>query len=223
MLRSRSIDMVSALLKYIPLYAAALGLALIGSGCDERKMTRYGESETYIGTHQVTIRPGSPYIHHSTEGSGRSKKHEFTCAEHRVILNGRELLINNLSYGEPPPHSSVLIEYGNVFINGVPSQGKPPKSSGETVDSREENESTTRLGGYPLKIRPGHAVRTRFHIDGAHTLRLRDNRYTVKEDEFFINDVSFGKLYPGDEIVVDHGTVLVSGRERAPAPNDAAN
>ena len=203
------------------LAAAALLLTLCCTGCDEKKLTRFGESETYIGTHQVTIRPGSPYINHTTDGSGATKIHEFTCAEHRVILRGRELIINNLSYGEPPPRSTVLIEYGKVFINGVSGQGKLPKRANETIDSREQAESSTRLGGYSLRIRPGHMVKTRFHIDGAHTLRMGDNRYTVKEDEFFIDDVSFGKLYPGDEILVDNGTVLVSGRERAPATGDA--
>ena len=203
--------------KQASLLVAAFVLALSGTGCDEKKLTRFGESETYIGSHKVTIRPGSPYINHSTEGSGPAKIQEFTCAEHRVILEGRELIINNLSYGEPPPRSTILIEYGKVFINGLPGHGKTPKKAGETIDSREQVEPSVRLGGYSMKIRPGHMVKTRFHSEEGHTLRLGDHKYTIKEDEFFIDDVSFGKLYPGDTILVDHGSVFVSDRERAPA------
>ncbi len=196
---------------------AATLIALSSQGCDDRKLTRFGETETNIGLHKVTIRPGSPYVNHSSTGSGASKVHEMTCAEIRIVLRGRELIVNNRTYGEIPPRSTILVEYGKVFIDGYAGQGKQyvaKKDSG--LDKNEQPESVTKLGGYSLTVRPGNLLKTRFLVDGAHVLRLGDRRFTVKNDEFLIDDVSYGKLYPGDSISVVDGKVFIGGRERPP-------
>lgn len=189
-------------------------------GCNEtthNKLLRPNKTENAIGSHTVTVRPGSSVINHSSSGSGASKVEEFTCAEIRVVLKGKELIVNNHSYGDIPPFSDILVEHGKVFINGYAGQVRQRVDAPETrLNKHEMAESTTRLGGYELRVRPGHLVKTRFLIDGGHTLRLGDRRFTVKEDEFMVDDVSFGKLYPGDSIFVDDGKVFISGRERRP-------
>lgn len=201
---------------FLRLISATL-IALALAGCDERTMVRRGETQAVLGTHKVTIKPGSPHVRSTTTGVGVGRVYEYTCAEIRIILRPDDLLINQLSYGAIEPYDTILVSHGEVFINGEKAQGRPPaKQRDPRIMLNQQPESKSRLGGYTIRVRPGDPIKSRFHLQGAYVWRLGNRRFVVKNDEFFINDVSYGKLTTGDSIMVEDRRVYISGRERMP-------
>lgn len=177
-----------------------------------------------VGTHEVTVEPGSPHVHSTTTGAGAGRVYEYTCAETRIIIRQDDLRVNQLSYGALKPSDKILVSWGSVYINGKKVEGK---RLAETRDPELSEyslpESKTRLGGYSLRVRPGHNNKSRFHLQGAYVWRLGEQRFAVKDNEFFIDDVNYGKLTEGDSIMVEKGRVFVSGRERLPHGSGEAN
>ena len=199
-----------------------IALALIG--CDERKMMRPARTVSVVGTHRVTVEPGSPHVRTTATGMGESRVYEYTCAETRIIIRHGNLLVNRMSYGALKPSDEILVSYGGVFVNGKKATGRPPVEKRDpSLEVHEVPESESRLGGYTIRVRPGHKTKSRFHLQGAYVWRLGDRRFAIKEDEFFIDDVNFGKLTAGDSIMVENGRVFISGRERLPNKSGDAN
>lgn len=216
--------MKSTVLAHFVRLIATAWIAVVLVGCDENKMMRTGRTVNVVGTHQVTVEPGSPYVRSTTTGVGAGRVYEYTCAETRIIIRQDDLRVNRLSYGPLKPADEVLVSYGSVYVNGskvegrTPVEKRDPELSGYSVP-----ESTTRLGGYTLRVRPGHNNKSRFHLQGAYVWRLGEQRFSVKDDEFFIDDVNYGKLLEGDSIMVEQGRVFISGRERLPYSSGEAN
>lgn len=211
-------------LAYFFRLAGAASIAVALTGCEVEKMMRADKTVNVVGTHRVTVEPGSPYVRNTSTGIGAGRVYEYTCAETRIIIRQDDMRVNQLSYGPLKPSDEVLVSYGSVYVNGARVDGKMP------VEKRDPElpeygvpESTTRLGGYSLRVRPGHKNKSRFHLQGSYVWRLGEQRFAVKDDEFFIDDVNFGKLTDGDTIMVENGKVFVSGRERLPHSSGEAN
>lgn len=199
-------------------------IALALFGCDERKMMRPNKTVSFIGTHRVTIEPGSPHVRSTASGIGESRVYDYTCAETKIILRQDDLLVNRKSYGALRPSDEILVSYGSVYINGEKAKGRiPVEKRDPTLEEHEVPESESRLGGYTIRVRPGHKIKSRFHLQGAYVWRLGDRRFAIKDNEFFIDDVNFGKLTKGDSIMVEKGRVFISGRERLSYNSREAN
>lgn len=100
------------------------------------------ESETRMGSHDVTVKPGRSVTTSTQVTSGESNTYEseeFTCGNVVVRIENEALSVNGKPYGTLHPHDSVVIDHGTVLVNGKPrsvTPAKGPKVEEEKNDSK---------------------------------------------------------------------------------------
>lgn len=104
--------------------AAGLIVVLTFSGCSfEAKVNE--KNETELGSHHVTVKPGSAFISRSSFSGGGTEIHQFTCGDVSVEIRNNELIVNSVRYGELAPGVAVTVDHGAVFVGGEKREGKP--------------------------------------------------------------------------------------------------
>lgn len=91
-------------------FAAAL------SGCSVSP----GASEKDLGSHHVTIKPGSSFTASTSASSGGNSTYQFTSGDTTVKIRNEELSVNGAGYGKLNAGDSVLVDNGKVFVAGEP-------------------------------------------------------------------------------------------------------
>ena len=194
--------------------AAGLILAIL-CGCAP------GSNVKQLGSHRVSIKPGSAatsYSYSNSSGSGSSTAHyEFSSGTTRVVLKNEELLISGQTYGLLSPNDSIDVDHGRVLVNGKPVQGRALTPQ-EILGAAPSAETTGEIGGYPVTVRPGASSSTKTSVFGKHTFTAGETVIVVEGEALSVNGKSYGKLQKGDAISVDLGRVRVSGKDRSATP-----
>lgn len=196
--------------------SALLVMYLILNRNSERDVRLLPPSVTYMGTHKVTVKPGSNNQRFYQDGTGTNKTHRFTCAEVSVIIKpNQELWVNGNLYGELRPSSEIFIEGGQVTTNGTPASVVSREV--KYVPYNPANEEThTLLAGHEVIIRPGSTMKTRVGGLTRHTLKVGDVTLTIDEGRLIVNNVRHGFVQDGDRILIDHLKVFVNDERREP-------
>lgn len=83
-------------------------------------------------------------------------------------------------------------------------------------------ESDTDLGSHHVVVKPGNSLTSSssatFGDNATHTFECGDVRVKIENEALFVNDLSYGMLEAGQSIEIDHGKVLVAGKERTGKP-----
>lgn len=192
--------------------AVGLFLALALSGCSVQVKVNEKE-ETDMGSHHVVVKPGSTFTSSSSSSGGDSETYQYTCGDVSVEIKNEELIVNNTRYGELTPEADILVDHGIVFVDGEKREGTLMTSE-EIMDAAPVKETTKDLDGYAVTVFPGSSFTSTTQVFGKHTLTVGKTKVAIKKDELFVNGASFGNLTKGDTILVDQGTVSVSGQTR---------
>lgn len=190
----------------------AISLAL--SGCSfELKINE--KNETVMGSHPVVVKPGSSVTSSSSSSGGDTEIHRYRSGEVIIEIKNDQLTVNDVRYGALAPGVEILVDHGTVFIGGEEREGTP-MTPREIMDAAPEKETVIELDGYEVTVRPGSSFTTKSSVFGRQTLTVGKTKVSVKDDELFINETSHGSLKAGDTILVDQGSVTVSGERREP-------
>ena len=96
---------------------AILTFLLTLVACDV-KVTVNEKNETTMGTHQVTIKPGSSFTSSSETTFGSKATYEFKSGDTQIKIENDNLFVNEKDYGKVQTNSDILVEDGKVFISG---------------------------------------------------------------------------------------------------------
>ena len=199
-------------MKLLIVASAILALALFGCSFQVKVNEK---SETDMGSHHVVVKPGSTFTSSSSTSSGNTESYRYRCGQVTVEIQNGHLIVNDVRYGEISPGVDILIDHGTVLVGGKQREGTPMTPQ-EITDAAPVKDSTTDLDGYSVTVRPGSSVTSTTQIFGEHTLTAGKTQVSIKNDELFVNDTPYGSLTKGDTILVDQGSVSVSGEPRKP-------
>jgi len=171
------------------------------------------EKETDMGTHHVVVKPGSIFASSSSSSGGDVETYQFVCGKVSVTIKNEKLIVNNAKYGLLKTGESILIDNGKVLVAGQEREGTP-MSDQETMSSASVKESTKKLAGYTVTVRPGSSLISTTQVFGKHTLTIGNTKVSIKKNELFVNETSYGQLKTGDTILVENKNVFVSGKVR---------
>jgi len=94
--------------------------------------------------------------------------------------------------------------------------------SGCSFQVKVNDKNETDMGSHHVVLKPGSTFTSSSSSSGGDTetyqYRCGDVTIEIKNDQLIVNDVRYGTLSPGVEILVDHGTVLVGGEKRRGTP-----
>ncbi len=188
----------------------ALGL----SGCSfEVKVNE--KNETHLGSHHVVVKPGSTFTSSSSSSGGDTEFYQYRCGDVTVEIRNGQLVVNDVRYGTLAPGVEILIDHGTVFVGGKKREGNPMTPQ-EIMDAAPVKETTKELNGYAVTVRPGATLTSTSQFFGRHTLTVGNTKVSIKNNELTVNDTGYGSLKRGDTILVEHGSVTVSGELREP-------
>ena len=171
------------------------------------------EKETDMGTHHVVVKPGSIFASSSSSSGGDVETYQFVCGKVSVTIKNEKLIVNNAKYGLLKTGESILIDNGKVLVAGQEREGTP-MSDQEIMSSASVKESTKKLAGYTVTVRPGSSLISTTRVFGKHTLTIGNTKVSIKKNELFVNETSYGQLKTGDTILVENKNVFVSGKVR---------
>lgn len=179
------------------------------------------ESETDLGSHHVTVRPGNTLTSSSEMSQGEDITYEFTCGEVKIKIENELLTVNNQIYGELKPGQSIEIDHGKVIVDGEERKSLGKVTSEENEDDGEQ-ESETELGSHLVTVKPGSTLTSSSEFTFGNSTTYKYTCGTVniqiKNEMLTVNDKSYGELKPGEPVEIDHGKVFISDQARAPAP-----
>jgi len=190
------------------------GMFLHGCKCDASAGAP-AKSETNMGSHSVTVKPGSSYTSSSSVTGSEHERYEFKCGDVTVVIDDEELIVNDISYGTLSKGDSILVDAGVVYVEGKQVQGKLPSKPEAAKTTSARPELTQQLAGHLVTVRPGSLGFSVVSAGDIEKLTVGSTQVTIDGDELKVNGSSYGKLAPGDSVLVDHGKVSVSGRPRS--------
>lgn len=79
-------------------------------------------SEKDLGSHHVTIKPGSALTTSSSTSSGGVSTYQFSSGDTTVKISNEELFVNGTSYGKLNAGDAVLVDNGKVSVAGQPRE-----------------------------------------------------------------------------------------------------
>jgi hypothetical protein len=173
------------------------------------------KSETKMGSHQVEVKPGSTMTSSSSSTGGEENTYQYSCGDVSVTIQNENLIVNNMKYGLLKAGEPVLIDNGKVFVAGQKREGTP-MSDNDVQASSPVAESTKKLAGFNITVRPGAPLTSTTDFLGEHTYTVGDTKVSIKDDELFVNGKSYGELKAGDTVLVESKKVTVSGKIREP-------
>lgn len=171
------------------------------------------ENETDMGSHHVVVKPGSTFTSSSSSSGGKTETFRYTCGDFSITIQNDELIVNNVSYGKLSPDDSVLIDNGKVLVENQERKGTP-MSDDDILAAAPVKETTEKLAGYNVTVRPGASFTSTTQILGKHTLTVGETRVSIKKDALFVDGRSYGRLNQGDTILIENSQVHVSGEPR---------
>lgn len=186
--------------------------ALLGCSCEVKLNEK---NETDMGSHHVVVKPHSTFTSRSSSSGGVAEVYQYTSGDVSVEIRNEELVVNNVRYGELMSGVAVLIDHGVVTVDGQKREGTP-MSEQEITDAAPVKESTAELDGYTVTVRPGSSFTSTIQIFGRHTLTVGKTKVSIKNDELIVNGTPYGNLTKDDIILVEQGSVIVSGEDRKP-------
>ena len=89
-------------------------------------------------------------------------------------------------------------------------------SNDEILAAAPVQESTEKLAGYDVTVRPGSSITSTTKISGVDTFTVGQTEVSIKKDELTVDGQSYGRLNQGDSILIENSEVRVSGDLRAP-------
>lgn len=179
------------------------------------KMAVDDKNETDMGSHHVVVKPGSTFTSSSSSSVGNSETHQYTCGDFTITIDNDELIVNNAYYGKLNPGDSVLIDNGKVLVENQ-ERSSTPISNDEILGAAPVKESTEKLAGYDVTVRPGSSFTSTTQILGVDTFTVGQTEVSIKKDELTVDGQSYGRLNQGDSILIENSEVRVSGDLRAP-------
>jgi hypothetical protein len=193
---------------------AGLIVTIVLLGCSVQVKVNE-KSETDMGSHHVVVTPGSTFTSSSSFSGGDTETYQYTCGDVSVEIKNEELIVNNVRYGGLTSGVDVLIDHGAVLVGGEKREGTPMTPQ-DIMDTAPVKETTKDLTGYAVTVRPGSSFTSSTEAFGKHTLTVGKTKVSIKNDELFVNGTSFGNLTEGDTVLVEQGSVSVSGQVREP-------
>lgn len=184
-------------------------MALLGCTCN---MNMNQQATTTMGSHSVTIKPGSSVVSSSEVTNGNSKTYEYTCGATNVRITDDKLIVNNKSYGALAPNAAIAIDSGVVSIDGQVVHGRALSQRERRQSSNYETTAT--LDGHRVTVRPGAMMQSTTSMMGKNTLTVGENTVVIENNRLTVNDVDYGMLSPSDIILIDNGVVKVNDRMR---------
>ncbi|HNW92692.1 MAG TPA: hypothetical protein PKM88_07285 [bacterium] len=178
-------------------------------------------STTTLGTHVVTVTPGSSATGSSrTQDDRGSRIYEYTCGTVSVRIDGDKLTVNSSSYGTLSPNAAISIDSGTVSVNGQVRRG-------QVLSLRERRrqpnfETVATLDGRRVTVRPGSAMRMTAQFMDRRTLTIGATEVSIENGALTVNGTAYGTVGATDKILVDNGTVKVNNRVRRTPDSDAA-
>lgn len=182
------------------------------AGCSAQ-VNENNKKETDMGTHHVVVKPDSTNTSSSSSFVGDVETYHFTCGEVSVTIQNEELIVNNARYGQLKTGEDILVDNDKVFIDRQERQGIP-LSDQEILASAPIRHSTEELAGYPVTVRPGSTLTSTTQVSDMHTFTVGKTNVSIRKDELFVNEISYGQLKAGDTILVENKKVSVSGNVR---------
>lgn len=179
------------------------------------KMAVNDKSETDMGSHHVVVKPGSTFTSSSSSSGGNTETHQYTCGDFTITIDNDELIVNNAYYGKLNPGDSVLIDNGKVLVENQ-ERSSTPMSNDEILAAAPVQESTEKLAGYDVTVRPGSSITSTTQLLGVDTFTVGQTEVSIKKDELTVDGQSYGRLNQGDSILIENSEVRVSGDLRAP-------
>lgn len=99
--------------------------------------------------------------------------------------------------------------------------------AGCTVNFSVNAEREEDLGSHHVIIRPGDTMTTTtestFGDEATYEFTCGDVKVHIENEALSVNGKSYGMLEPGQEVIVDHGTVSVAGEVRQPVADSQAD
>ena len=91
--------------------------------------------------------------------------------------------------------------------------------SGCSVEKTDQSE--TDMGTHHVVVKPGSTLTTSSSATWDEGMNYQfscgDTSISIRNEELIVNDLSYGQLQPGEEVLVDHGKVYVDGKQRTGA------
>jgi len=90
-----------------------------------------------------------------------------------------------------------------------------------SVRVNTNSKSETDMGSHHVVVQPGSAGTSSSSMVGGdraeYEFTCGDVTVAIRNEELFVNDKSYGMLNPGEDVLIDHGKVIVGGQEREAA------
>ena len=163
----------------------------------------------------MVVKPGSTFTSSSSSAGGSTETYQYSCGDVAVEIKNEELIVNNTRYGELTSGVDILIDHGGVSVGGEKREGTPMTAQ-DVMDAAPVKETTKDLGDFSVTVRPGSSFTSTTQVFGKHTLTVGKTKVSIKNHELSVNGTSYGNLTKGDDILVEQGSVTVSGVTREP-------
>jgi len=194
----------------IACFAFVLGGCRVGVPARARNTTR----TTTMGSHKVTICPGASYTSSSSSTGNGHERRKFTCGAVTIVIEDENLSVNGQSYGALNKGDSVRVDHGVVYVQDKKVDPEPGPGKQLPDPRPDPPETTYQVGDYPVTVRPGSVSMSLVGAMGKDKLTSGATIVVIDGDKLTVNDASYGKLKPGDTVLVDHGKVSISGQPR---------
>ena len=172
------------------------------------------KSETYMGSHHVTVKPPSTITDSSSSSFlGGNKTYEYSCGDVSITIRNEELIVNNRKYGRLRDGCSILVDNGKVTVTAQKDQGT---SMFDKLIMLSTTESRDTIAGYSVTVRPGSSSISKIDMLGKHAFTVGKTKVSIKKDRLFVNKTPYGRLKQGDSILIENSKVFVAGEPREP-------
>lgn len=188
------------------------GLLCAATGCPI-KITFNEENTTDMGSHQVTVRPGSSFTCSSSSSGEGSDIYHYTSGDVSIVIHNEELMVNDAKYGKINGGDPVLVDNGKVYVAKKLRQGTP-MSEDEIMEYAIIEESVEEIAGFKVTVRPGAQFTSSTDWFGKHTLKVGKIKVIIKKEKLYVNGQLYGNLTKGNTILIEHSRVYVSGKLR---------
>jgi len=205
---------MAAVIGILSVFAVA-GVVLVMATGDlgKENVDLMDETVTYLGSHRLSVKPGSRDAMASQSGIGTNTVYRFQCRQTRIELRpGSELVVNGFTFGNLEREDEILVDEGRVLVNGRLRAGLPLITEDIEVKTLVPNEEylDTTLKGHDLRIIPRPDLTTRVAGGDSHSLRADDRNISIRGSELIVDGVHVGILSPGDAVTVSPDQVSIS-------------
>lgn len=167
-----------------------------------------------IGSHKLVIKPFYPnkQIPVATTGEGVAV---YKVGETVVRIKSSKLVVDDMFYGELPGGSGILVDHGQVAVDGKDRTGEEMTKK-ELLEYHDVPRSEHELAGHKIVISPGAVKFGTVSVGDEHRIVLDDREVVIENEILHVDGVCYGEIKPKAKIKIFFDEVTVGKKTLEP-------